>query len=183
MRQIFLDCDGVLADFDAAARKLFGMDPRAAEEALGSKEFWRRIRGSGNFYRSLPLVSDALKLYRAIAHLKPIILTGCPRGNWSQPQKIAWAAEYFPGVPVITCASREKFLHMLQPGDVLVDDYLRYKDRWEKAGGVFVQHKSAKQSLKQLRELGFDIQTARPQATRSRQRTPPAAKAVTIKNR
>jgi len=157
MRHLFLDCDGVLADFDCAARQLFGMESRAAEEALGEKEFWRRIRLSGDFYRSLPLVHDAIDLYRAVAHLKPTILTGCPRGQWSQPQKIAWAHQHFPGVPVITCASREKFRHVAHRGDVLVDDYLKYKTLWEEAGGVFVQHFAAKQSIKRLKELGFDV--------------------------
>lgn len=160
MKQIFLDCDGVLADFDAEARKLFGQHPRAAEEALGSAEFWRRIRQSGDFYHRLPLIADALDLYRAVAHLKPIILTGCPRGEWSQPQKRAWAELHFPGVPIITCASREKFLHILHPGDVLVDDYLRYKELWENAGGVFVQHITAKQTIAELQKLGFDVRMA-----------------------
>lgn len=165
MRHLFLDCDGVLADFDAAAHQLFGMESRKAEQVLGTKEFWRRIRMSGDFYRRLPLVADALELFRAVAHLKPTILTGCPRGQWSQPQKVAWANEYFPGVPIITCASKEKFRHMAHPGDVLVDDYLRYKALWEQAGGVFVLHTSAKESIRALAEIGFDV---RPRKARAR---------------
>lgn len=157
VRQLFLDCDGVLADFDAAARRLFHTDTRKAREVLGEKEFWRHIRASGEFYRKLPLMPDALELYRAVAHLHPAILTGCPLGGWAEPQKMAWAAHHFPAVPMITCASREKFLHMRHPGDVLVDDYLRYKDLWEQAGGIFVQHVSAQDTLRQLRELGFDV--------------------------
>lgn len=162
MKHLFLDCDGVLADFDFAARQLFGMESRAAEEALGTTEFWRRIHTNGDFYRRLPLVSDALELYRAVAHLKPTILTGCPRGEWSQPQKIAWAHEYFPGVPVITCASREKFRHIARPGDVLVDDYPRYKDLWEQAGGIFILHTTAKHSIRRLAELGFAVREHKP---------------------
>jgi hypothetical protein len=157
VKQIFLDCDGVLADFDAAARHLFGMESRAAQEFLGNKEFWRRIRKSGDFYRKLPLVADALELYRAVAHLNPVILTGVPLGGWAEPQKIAWAAHHFPSVPMITCASREKFLHMRHTGDVLVDDYLRYKDLWQEAGGTFILHKTARVTLRQLKDLGFDI--------------------------
>jgi hypothetical protein len=60
-----------------------------------------------------------------------VILTGCPEGGWSEPQKIAWGRIIFPGVKMITCLSKEKCLHMMNPGDVLVDDYLRYKEkRW-----------------------------------------------------
>jgi hypothetical protein len=155
--QLFLDCDGVLADFDAAARHLFGMESRAAQEFLGNREFWRRIRKSGDFYRKLPLVPDAMELFRAVAHLNPVILTGVPLGGWAEPQKIAWAAHHFPSVPMITCSSREKFLHMRHSGDVLVDDYLRYKSLWEQAGGIFILHKTARETLRQLRDIGFDI--------------------------
>lgn len=157
MKQVFLDCDGVLADFDRAARQIFGRDPREAEDRLGTEEFWRRIRASGKFYRNLPLLPDALELYRAVEHLRPVILTGCPRGGWSEAQKVAWAGQHFPGVHVITCASRDKFLHMRRTGDVLVDDYLKYKHLWEQAGGTFVRHVSAPQSIRRLRELGFDV--------------------------
>ena len=157
MNQVFLDCDGVLADFDRAARQIFGMESREAEDLLGEEEFWRCIRTSGKFYRDLPLLPDALELYRAVEHLHPVILTGCPRGGWSEPQKVAWAEQHFPGVHVITCASRDKVLHMKHTGDVLVDDYLKYRKLWEQAGGIFVHHISAQQSIQCLRELGFDV--------------------------
>ena len=160
MPQLFLDCDGVLADFDAAAQLLFGMKSRTAQELLGNKEFWWRIRKSGDFYRKLPLVPDALELFHAVAHLNPIILTGVPLGGWAEPQKIAWAAHHFPNTPMITCASREKFLHMRHVGDVLVDDYLRYREVWEEAGGIFILHKTARQTLQELISLGFDVHLA-----------------------
>ena len=34
---LFLDCDGVLADFDAGARELLGMTPRAFEQRFGKR--------------------------------------------------------------------------------------------------------------------------------------------------
>ena len=64
---------------------------------------------------------DAQILFDAVKHLKPTILTGLPLGTWAAPQKVRWAAEAFPGVPIITSMARDKHLHM-DPGDVLVDD-------------------------------------------------------------
>ena len=152
--QLFLDCDGVLADFDRAAKKLFAMPPRQAEEELGSRQFWARIHAQKTFYRNLPLKRDARPLFDAVAHLHPIILTGCPIGGWAEPQKVEWAAEHFPGTEIITCMSREKYLHM-QPGDVLVDDYLKYSDRWEEAGGIFIHHTSAISTIAALKRIGL----------------------------
>jgi 5'(3')-deoxyribonucleotidase len=152
--QLFLDCDGVLADFDSAAQKLFGMPPRLAEKKMGTSAFWTRIRHRPNFYRDLALMPDARELFDAVAHLNPVILTGCPRGGWAEPQKVEWAAEHFPGTRIITCLSADKRMHM-HCGDVLVDDYLKYRDRWEEAGGTFIHHVSARSSIEALQRAGI----------------------------
>lgn len=152
--QIFLDCDGVLADFDALAAEILGMHPRAYEDRYGSDRFWDNLRDHREFYRKLPLLADARELFEGVAHLTPVILTGCPRGGWAEAQKVAWAKEHFPGTRMITCASRDKSSYM-KPGDVLVDDYLKYRQLWEDAGGVFIHHTSAKASLEALRARGI----------------------------
>jgi hypothetical protein len=154
--QIFLDCDGVLADFDTVAAEIFGQHPRAFEAEMGDVEFWRRLREHGSFYRSLPLMPDARELYDALAHLDPVLLTGCPEGGWAEPQKIAWVKEHFPEAKMITCMSKDKRMHM-QPGDVLVDDYLKYRDLWIEAGGIFVHHRSAEESLREMAGLGVAV--------------------------
>jgi hypothetical protein len=150
--RLFLDADGVLADFDEGARRLLGMSPRAFEEKRGRREFWRRIAGAKDFYGSLPQMPDARLLFDAVKHLKPTILTGLPLGNWAAPQKVRWAAEHFPGVPIITCMARDKHKHM-KPGDVLVDDRENHRDTYEAHGVVFVHHKSAADSLRQLAKI------------------------------
>lgn len=152
--QLFLDCDGVLADFDSAAEQIFGMPSRQAEHELGPKRFWSMLRGHENFYGSLPLMPDARKLFDAVKHLDPIILTGCPLGGWAERQKHGWAAEHFPGTKMITCMAREKVMHM-KPGDALVDDFVKYRELWEKAGGIFVHHTSADRTIAELVRLGL----------------------------
>jgi hypothetical protein len=164
--RLFLDCDGVLADFDEGARRLFGMDPARFEAKNGRREFWRRIANAKNFYGSLPEMADARLLFDGVEHLKPTILTGLPIGNWAAPQKVDWAAEHFPGVPIITCMARDKHKHMKR-GDVLVDDRENHRAAYEEAGVVFVHHTSAQDSLKQLAEIfpsveAPEVEGARP---------------------
>lgn len=144
--RVFLDCDGVLADFDAHGRDYFGMEPREAERQLGGNEFWRQLEARGDFYRSMPVMADARELFEGVAHLNPTILTGCPRGDWAQGQKVAWAAEHFPGVPMITCYSVNKREHG-KPGDVLIDDWNQHRHRWLEMGGVWITHTCAATSL------------------------------------
>ena len=147
--QLFLDCDGVLADFDAGARKVLGMSPREFEQRHSIREFWKRIARAPDFYGALPLLPDARLLFDAVAHLDPIILTGLPLGNWAAPQKVRWAATHFPGARIITCMARDKYRHMTG-SDVLVDDREDHRSKWEDAGGTFVHHRNARESLKQL---------------------------------
>ena len=73
---LYLDCDGVLADFDAGAKLLLGMSPKAFEARHGRGEFWKRLARHGNFYGDLEQMPDAQLLFQAVKHLKPTILTG-----------------------------------------------------------------------------------------------------------
>ena len=150
--RLFLDADGVLADFDRGARELLGMSPKAYIAKHGRGAFWKRLARAKNFYGSLPQMPDAPLLFEAVKHLKPTILTGLPLGEWAAPQKVKWAAEHFPGVPIITCMARDKHKHM-QPGDVLVDDREKHRPAYEEAGVVFVHHKNAEDSLRQLAKI------------------------------
>jgi 5'(3')-deoxyribonucleotidase len=144
-----LDCDGVLADFDSVAASVFGLPSRKAEAELGTERFWVDLQTHPGFYRNLPLLPEGRRLYEAVAHLQPTILTGCPRGGWAEPQKEAWSAENFPGVPMICCASRYK-RNYCQPGDILIDDWDKYRNLWEDAGGVFIHYRGYESTMQSL---------------------------------
>lgn len=150
--KLFLDCDGVLADFDAGARALLGTDPATFMARRGPGEFWKRLARTGDFYATLPKMADADELFEAVRHLRPTILTGLPIGKWAAPQKEHWAATHFPGVPIITCMARDKHRHM-EGADVLVDDSERHMAAWQAAGGIYILHTSARDSIARLAEI------------------------------
>lgn len=150
--RLFLDADGVLADFDDGARRLLGVSPKEYIAKHGRSAFWKRLAKSKNFYGRLREMPDAQQLFDAVKRLEPTILTGLPIGSWAAPQKVEWAARHFPGVPIITCLARDKHLHM-NPGDVLVDDREKHRAAYEAAGVVFVHHRNAKDSLRQLAKI------------------------------
>lgn len=150
--RLFLDADGVLADFDLAVRRLLGARPKEFIARHGRGTFWKRLAKAPNFYGSLPEMPDARTLFDAVKHLEPTILTGLPAGGWAAPQKVEWAAEHFPGVPIITCMAADKHKHM-HPGDVLVDDREKHRAAYEEAGVVFIHHKNAEDSLRQLAKI------------------------------
>jgi len=160
MRQLYLDCDGVLAGFDKGATAVLGLHPRAFEKRHGLGRFWQKLATAPDFYFGLPLMDDAMELFEAVRHLDPVILTGLPRGNWAAGQKVRWAAKYFPGTRIITTMARDKRDHA-QEGDVLVDDQDRHRHLWEEAGGVFIHHRNAHETIGELGRY-FPVQAKLP---------------------
>lgn len=154
--QLYLDCDGLLADFERGATELLGMPSRAYEKRHGIGGFWREIARNPDFYGTLPLMPDAMELFAAVRYLMPVILTGLPRGNWAAPQKIKWAADHFPGTQILTVMAVDKRNHA-QEGDILVDDQLKHAHLWEGAGGIFVHHEDAASTIAKLNGLIPDL--------------------------
>jgi len=157
--RLFLDADGVLADFDLGTRRLLGASPKQYIAKHGRGAFWKRLAKAPNFYATLPEMPDGRQLFDAVKHLEPTILTGLPMGSWAAPQKVSWAAEHFPGVPIITCMARDKHKHM-HFGDVLVDDREKHRAAYEEAGVLFVHHKNAEDSVKQLAQIFPSVKPA-----------------------
>jgi hypothetical protein len=150
--QLFLDCDGVLADFNGHFIELFGQNPQDFEDEHGTAMFWKSIQTHGSFFRDLPLMPDAKRLWKFCAPWKPIILTGSPQGKWAPPQKVWWAKHNLHTDRIIVCESKKK-KNFGKPGDILVDDLLKYKHLWEGMGGVFVHHVNFETTKRKLEEL------------------------------
>lgn len=150
--RLFVDLDGVLADFDSAVLSLTGMLPHEQSPA----QMWRALARSDGFYERLDWMSDGHQLWELLRPLNPTILTGLPRGSWAEPQKRAWCArELGPDVQVITCWSREKAARAkerLVPGEVavLIDDRESLAESWEAIGGVFIHHQTADGTISRL---------------------------------
>ena len=137
---LFLDLDGVMADFDGAFPALFGVDHRT----LPDEEMWRYINEYGTYFRDLPPCQGALRFYAAVRHLNPIILTACPPDRYADvaAQKRAWVREHLgddvPVLPVQGGKAKPFFMH--RPGDILIDDFYRNIVRWNAAGGRGLLH-------------------------------------------
>ena len=154
MMKLFIDLDGVLADFDRGVQAVTGKRP----EELPLKTMWSALSRAPRFFETLEFMHDAEALWRFCEPHHPTILTGLPLGSWAPEQKKRWVARMLGAhVPVITCMSRDK-PRWSGPGRVLVDDRASAREGWERKGGVFVHHLSAERSIAVLRSLGFDGQ-------------------------
>ena len=153
---IFLDSDGVMADFDKRAAEIFGMTAEKFEYQYGPEIFWNTLRSADpHFFRNLDWMPDAMELYNAVKHLKHAILTGIPKEGvdaHSNDKIDFYKYKLDPNLRVYCCQASKKWT-FCQKGDILIDDRFRYSKKWENAGGTFIHHKSADQSLEKLRDM------------------------------
>lgn len=157
-RRVFLDLDGVLADFDAGAGNILGTDNIYKWEFVhGPNEFWKQLNAYPNFFGGLPVKDDAMVLWDAVKRTSPTILTALPKKDATDvdQQKRRWVQQVCGSyVAVITCETKDKPKYC-KPGDVLVDDRAVNKAAWEAAGGVFVLHTTARSTVLYLKSLGI----------------------------
>ncbi len=161
--QLFVDLDGVLADFDLGVRRACGREPSEMEP----RRMWPVLARTPGFYARLEWMNGGRQLWNALRPFAPVILTGMPMGKWAEPQKRKWCSEKLGNhIPVLTGLSRHKpelarqwMEEHNQSGKIplLIDDRLKQKGPWEDAGGVFILHLSTEDSLRTLRELGFKL--------------------------
>jgi 5'-nucleotidase len=141
-KRLYLDLDGVMADFDANFPATFGLDHRS----MADDDMWATINAHPSFFRDMPQCPGALDFFNEIAALNPIILTACPRTNYAHAatQKREWVREHLGEdlmvLPVM--GGRNKPLFMHKPGDILIDDFRRNCEAWTEAGGVAILHRN-----------------------------------------
>lgn len=154
---IYLDMDGVLADFDRGAEAAIGTTNTYKWEWIhGSNAFWRALDAVPDFFLRLPPMPDALLLFGNVRHLDPIVLTALPKSGSEDidRQKREWIRKYFGAdVRVVTCLTHEKPDYCL-PGDILVDDRNVNAAPWIDRGGRYVLHTGAESTLEQLADWG-----------------------------
>jgi 5'(3')-deoxyribonucleotidase len=147
MSTIYLDMDGVVADWDAMAQKVLGK-PKSSVNGRWPDSDWNKLRDHPNFYRLLskmPRADDLVNLARRFRDelgWKLYFLTAIPHDN-DVPDvfmdKVEWTQEYYPDIRVhFGPYSTDKQDHCRQ-GDILVDDRSDNCNQWTARGGTAVR--------------------------------------------
>lgn len=170
---VYVDLDGVLADFDRAAGDL-GFDTsdlnmsssQLTDDAKIRKQRLYDLIAFSSFYAELPFMPDAKALWAHIEPYEPIVLTASPNfrhrddgleaHNHAADQKRIWCRNYL-GLDtlerVICTRSKEKQTYAKTPSGesaILIDDRPRNISEWENSGGRGILHTSAAESIEAL---------------------------------
>src|ERR1017187_7230380 len=128
--ELFLDLDGVFADFNKRVFDLSGKQPYELGKGL-----WKVIMADKGFFASLEFMPHAEHLWEYSKQYNPTFLTGAPPGDRSRQQKRDWVAQRFGDEWVtIVLLAREKQLHS-GPNKALLDDTPKNVAEWVEKGG------------------------------------------------
>ena len=163
--KIYLDMDGVLADFNQRFKSLAGMEPNEFESKYGKTAFWDFIDEGDNkirFWVGIPVMNGAKELVDLASKYNYSVLTAPSIKKQSRLGKNLWVRNHtgdlFPSKPsVIFKRASEK--HLVKPeltkNDILVDDKKSTIDNWNAAGGTGIFYKNISQVLNDLGKLGL----------------------------
>ena len=162
--KVYLDMDGVLADFDQRFRDISGMEPREFENKYGRKAFWDLIdeENKVKFWVGIPTMPGAADLVDAVKDYNYELLTSPSAKKQSYLGKILWVKNHigdvFPSKPRINF-KKAKEKHLVKPQlaktDILIDDREDTIGRWNVAGGTGIVYKNIGQVLSDLKKLGL----------------------------
>ena len=162
--KVYLDMDGVLADFDQRFRDISGMEPREFENKYGRKAFWDLIdeENKVKFWVGIPTMPGAADLVDAVKDYNYELLTSPSAKKQSYLGKILWVKNHigdvFPSKPRINF-KKAKEKHLVKPQlaktDILIDDREDNIQQWRDAGGIGILYKSVEQVNAELDKLGL----------------------------
>lgn len=161
---VFVDMDGVIADFHKAFVNKFRADIDPTLKKIG----WKGVETEyPTLFADLPRMPDASILMSGLLKLQNEgrinihILTALPdkflNSNW-YAQKLEWIDRYYSHIPVsnihiVERSQKQNFVTASKlegVAPVLIDDYKKNINEWQAAGGFGIVHTSATSSLNHL---------------------------------
>ncbi len=161
--KIYVDMDGVVADFDQRFIDLSGMLPREFETKYGKNAFWDFIDEGDNklkFWVGIPQMSDAQQLMDFVSKYDYEMLTAPSLKKQSLMGKGLWMINQtkkglFPSKPKVNYKSAKNKKDFAAPNHILIDDKASTIDSWNASGGIGILHTSAANTISQLKKLGL----------------------------
>lgn len=156
IKQIYLDMDGVLSDFDKQCKLLFKIDESYTgtieeySKMIGKTKFWNTLRNAENFWSSMEPITDSIESFKQLCKLYPITILSSPDKGDPKciPQKNKWIDEHL-GTTVPRIFESKKYKYA-KATNLLIDDMPKNTEPWVDHGGVVILFKDWKSTLEQV---------------------------------
>jgi 5'(3')-deoxyribonucleotidase len=146
-KTIYLDMDGVVADWVKGAAEIVGYDLDDPNQHYPDID-WQKVRSCERMFLNLPKMPGADELVTVARRFRDeldwqlMFLTAIPHYNdihWAFWDKTLWVQSRYPDIPVHFGPYSEDKQKHCRPGDILVDDRPDNCERWRGAEGVAVR--------------------------------------------
>lgn len=147
IKKIYLDMDGVIANFNSRYKSLYKMEPSEADANGDFDKFFTKFIADGHF-ATLDLMPDAMELidYLRGLSIPTEILSSTAsekRDADIRRQKLEWLEKHnIEFSPILVPGKRLKKDYS-NPSSLLIDDTQVNIDQWRREGGVGILHTDA----------------------------------------
>ena len=161
---IYLDMDGVVANFDKRFEDLSGLLPNDFVDKYGKNAFWDLIdeKHKVSFWRGIEIMPGAKKLVDFVSKYPYEMLTAPSVKKQSVIGKGLWITDkvgtLYPSRPKVTyrpAKEKHNVKSKLTKFDILIDDKKSTIDSWDAKGGTAIFYQNADQVINDLKKLGL----------------------------
>lgn len=163
VNKIYLDMDGVLADFGRGVREMCGLEPMDQMKATPSDNdrLWAAVAQVDHYYGRLKMIPGADVMLRVLMEKyggRVEILTGIPKPKRNikdaDTDKAQWMRRYFgPDIKVNIVFREEKKNFCHGEGDILIDDYKKNINEWVCFGGTGILFADVESAVNELHRM------------------------------
>jgi len=156
IKTVYLDLDGVLADFEIAYNKVYkNLKDADVEELVKAKKSFSDI----NFFRDLPLMKDAKNLVKLVesypVNVEVLTSVGKYGSKGNAVDKVIWLKKHFPQLAnkfnyVTTSKAKSDFA---KDDTLLIDDREKATLPFKSAGGEVVFYKGFASAKKLIEKI------------------------------
>jgi len=154
---IYIDCDGVLSDFNKFCIEQTGYP-------YNDKVTWRVLENIDNLFMELDVMKGAEESVGNILDSQRYsgvqILTALPlitgKLTTAQVDKVTWVHDYIDDLVQVNCVNnwRNKKFFCQSNRDILIDDSQRNIDEWIAVGGCGILHSNWESTNAELKKIG-----------------------------
>ena len=163
---IFVDMDGVLVDLWEGLEKRLNKKIDKSNKKEFTQEFYafiENLKGPelSQFFATLPPTLDCFRIWNAVRHLKPLILSSVTNKEFTMYGKTIWCKNNLnlPGDRIFFSRKSNQKQYYASKFSILIDDFEDNIAEWRNAGGIAVHHVDTENTIRQIKkaiqELGF----------------------------
>jgi len=142
---IYLDMDGVIADFVKRYKEMYHMEPKEAEKKKQFDKFFDEFIATSQFAKLdlMPGAMDGITFLRKLNIPTQILSSTANEKRYEDisNQKLIWLQTHGITFNAIFVPGKKLKQKYATPDKILIDDTLSVIEQWKAAGGIAIHHK------------------------------------------